>query len=221
MTKCKRCKSSVKRRNELCVIHEPEKNTCDYCRQVVSFNQKVTLENCGHTVCKACLSDHIYHYQWYEGFSTEDVLKCPHCDELLSEDDWSNAMDYFVVTGILQRTVIYAYYLDNMWFSYLYPMVDFTKMYTQTERDLLENRWYNTYHSFLWNMMESNPLKVFFFSVDILDPSTFFRHNFYIFKIDYAIIKLNNEDLFKELVEYVFHPNRIMRMGGADYLECI
>ena len=221
MAKCKKCKMSIKKRNRLCCIHDPEKNTCSYCRQVISFNQKTVLTNCGHIVCKICLSDHIYNYQWYEGFSTEDVLTCPHCDELLCENDWSNAMDYFVTNGILQRSVVYAYYLDNMWLSYLYPMVDFRKMYTECERNLIEHRWYNTHHSFLWNMMEHEPFKVFFFSVNLLDPITYNRHNYYIFKIDYPMIRLNNEDLFRELVEYVFHPNRIMRLGGADYLEQI
>lgn len=221
MTKCKKCKLAIKKRNELCFIHDPEKNTCSYCRQVVSFNQKVVLTNCGHILCKICLSDHIYHYQWFEGFSTENILKCAHCDEELCENDWSNAMDYLVTTGVLQRSVIYAYYLDNMWLSYLHQIIDLTKLYTENEKNLIEYKWYNTHHSFLWNMMEHEPLIVFFHRVHLLDPSTFNLRNNYIFKIDYEIIRLNNEDLFKELVEYVFHPNRIMRLGGADYLEQI
>jgi hypothetical protein len=104
---------------------------------------------------------------------------------------------------------VYAYYLDAMWMSYLHSFIDVTKMYTESERNAIEYQWYIIHHSFVWNMLEPE-------TFHIAEPTTY-----YIFKIDYPTIRLNNEELFKELVEYVFHPNRVLRLGGHEYLEHI
>ena len=56
-------------------------------------------------------------------------------------------------------------------------------------------------------------------STVITENATFLRKNFYRFMIDYSFIKNKNDNLHKELIEFMFHPDRVRRLGGLDYIE--
>ena len=222
MVKSKKCRVSLKNKNELCSIHDPEKNTCVSCRNiVVDLNKKIKLSNCGHIFCKLCLSDHVLTHQWFENFSTENPLKCPCCETNLCDYNWSAIMNYLVSVGSLQRAVVYSYYLNDYWVGELNRLVKLGKMYTVRERHIIEDYWNFHNDTHLWNLIfpDEVPDIVFFFKIDYLDDSTFLRKNFYRFMIDYNFIKNKNNNLHKELIEFMFHPDRVRRLGGLDYIE--
>jgi hypothetical protein len=130
-------------------------------------------------------------------------------------------MEYLVNVGKLQREVIYAYYLNKQWATQLQDFVQFDREYDVTERNTIEDDWEEKTGTFLWKLIEPDdePEIVYFLKVN--DFFTIQRNNFYIFKIDYQVIKQQNSAFFKELVEYVFHPQRIKRLGGMEYLSMI
>ena len=128
-------------------------------------------------------------------------------------------MNYLVVNGKLQREIVWVYYLDKDMISQLHSIVDFNVEYTVKERNDIEDHWESENNSFLWNLVQvdDEPEIVYFVNVNV----NVTRKTFYTFKIDYLTIKIQNDKLYKELVEYVFHPLRIQRFGGMDYLELI
>ena len=224
MGKCVRCIKSIKKRNELCFIHDFKRNKCCICKEVSPvLYQRIVLKNCGHTICKKCLSDHIYSYQWYVGFNTNCPIECPICSTELADNEWANIMDYLVLYNRFQREIVFAYYLNKNWVRQLYKYIEFNEEYNIHQRDDIEEYWHSENGSFLSNLIDvdNEPDVVYFFKVDLFNPRTNYKINYYTFKIDYDDIKRNNEKLHKELVEYVFHPTRILRMGGIDYLDLI
>ena len=218
MVKCKVCIRSIKN-NKVCFIHENVK--CCICQDALLLHRRINLKNCRHLFCKSCLGDSIYTNQHFNGFSTNDCISCPVCNVNLSDIDWSTIMEYLVNVGKLQREVIYAYYLNKQWATQLQDFVQFDREYDVTERNTIEDDWEEKTGTFLWKLIEPDdePEIVYFLKVN--DFFTIQRNNFYIFKIDYQVIKQQNSAFFKELVEYVFHPQRIKRLGGMEYLSMI
>jgi hypothetical protein len=159
----------------------------------INFN-KIKLKNCGHKFCIDCLSYDVISFQWFNGFSTNDPLHCPTCNSIFCDNDWSFITDKLVKMNLLQRNVVFTYYLTPDWVNKLYLFVDFNREYSLRERDTLEDFVWNNYgYSLYRNIYADNIPSVVYFNR--LDG---YRKNSYSFKIDYPSIRSKNEQLFKE-----------------------
>ena len=129
-------------------------------------------------------------------------------------------MDFLVVSEKLQRHVIYTYYLNKQFINLLYPLVQFGKVYSAMERNSIEDVWSDQNNIPLYYLINPDeiPTVVYFFKTNYYIES---RKNSYVFKIDYTLIKNENEIFNKELVEYVFKPDRVKRLGCWEYLDSL
>jgi len=205
-SRCK-CKPS-KNSGNLCNVHIIIK--CGLGIHNIQHSERIILTECGHKFCKSCLAKEIYNYQWFADFSTDHPLQCPTCDKELCDSDWEHIMDYSVKIKLVQRKIIYPYYLDKEWINKFYLYGEFKKEYTTLNHNQL---------NFIGNDKLTHdilPSKVYFqkWKFENRFPTTCFT-----FEIDYDLIKKQNESIFKELVEYVFHPDRVKRLGMWEYLE--
>jgi len=227
----KRCKKSCEAL--LCNIHENKNKNCELCNK--NQNHKITLKRCNHTFCKDCLLSDVYDYQWFDGFSTDNPLMCPHCDTLFCDSDWKYTMDKLVDNNLLQREIVHTNYLDKKLVNSVYEIITFGKEYTLLECyrfedtvrttnqylniSLTDEEIYNLFHRF-----DSIPSVVYFYKQPVQPENLilkFYPRYTYVFQIDYPLLKVRNELLFKELVEYMFKPERVQRLGLWEYLESI
>jgi hypothetical protein len=202
---CKRiCHDNVCGSHKRCICCTTNKNV-------------ITLTQCGHFFCKECLASDIYDFQWFADFSTEHPLLCPECDMELSDSDWQDSMDYLVNEGTLVRKPVYTCQIGREWISKLHHFVEFGKEYSFRERDIIENRFLREYDINLFYVLIPDDVpKVVYFQER--HWSRWFPNTFYTFDIDYNLLSQQNQITSKELIEYIYHPTRVARLG-IEFLD--
>jgi hypothetical protein len=224
MSRCKaitisgnRCKR--KSPDTLCCIHKEV--ICGLCNKNTKNN--VVLNQCNHVFCKDCLANDIYDFQWFDDFSTEHPLICPECDHELCDTNWQTITDYLVKIKKLQRKIVYTCYVNKEWSNIISNFIEFGKEYTPQERDRIESKWLSKNCIPLYHLLHPDdiPSKVYFEKYKIPNNQSLiinYSKNLYSFEIDYPLLKKQNESFHKELVEYMYHPKRVEKLG-IDYLD--
>ena len=217
----KRC--SKKTPDNFCGVHNNEIE-CESCCECPEVKNRVKLKNCGHYFCKKCLADDFYNYQWCDGFSTENVIKCPECDRDLCDSDWQWVTNYLCEAHILQRRIVCVTYMNPELYKSLGRFVNLGFQYTPPEIETI-TRHYNTCNKIFYR----RPLQFNNKYPDIVyfeKFTRFFRwvsqgifygeNTFYSFKYGDPEIRKLFPELQRELVEYVFHPSRIKNIEQLD-----
>jgi len=185
-------------------------------RKITEF----VLTNCGHNFCKTPLANDIYQYQWFDGFNNKCPLFCPLCNCQLKDNESTEILDHLVFLKKLQRKNIFTHYLNKEWTNKLYNLVTFGKNYNCMEREQLEILWQNENNTPLYSLLYPNENPSIVYYEKYLTRS--FLANFpmtgYTFEIDYPTIKDENNIKLQDLVEYIFHPDRVKRMG-IEFLD--
>ena len=205
MTRCKgvcvngrRCKKKTE--NEYCAIHD-QRIVCGLCNKNNLVSERITLTNCNHVFCKKCISKNLFR-KHTNGFSTEDLLYCPCCDTELCDESWQKVTSQMVDDRYVRRKILYKTYLC----AQEYSLFELNKEYSEQELYLKKIKY--------------DDLIVYF---EKLNPTDWRKGNAqeikrYIFSIGSGI---RNIHLEKEIIEYVFHPQRIQRLGGMEYLDTL
>ena len=206
-----RCKRRCS--TEFCSIHDYS-ILCGICRRHHDIHSRLRIHGCGHVFCHECLTKSILKNQWHEGFSTEDKLYCPECQLELDVDSWQKVTSLLVERNKLKRKIIYNTYLSHEMFVKIRPRVHLDYEYTFHELDALHRyhdsvtaTWSNIYNFCNTEYVE----KVYFEKINPGD----WRHgntrekSVYVFYLGDPGIKFLFQKVWKELVEYVFHPSRI------------
>ncbi len=204
----KQCKRFCKR--DFCSCHT-------YCISCKTNKNIITLSDCKHSFCKYCLASDIFDYQWFNDFSTDHPLICPECDAFLADTDWQDIMDYLVNEGTLVRKPVYSCYIGREWITKLYHFVEFGREYNYRERDAIENKFLEEYNHSLFYVLipDQIPKKVYF---QQRNWARWYPNTRYTFEIDYQLLEQQNKIKTQELVEYIYHPKRIARLG-IEYLD--
>ena len=224
MTRCiavtnsdKRCKKSACY-SDYCAIHR--KLTCCKCNHECKIAERQILNNCGHIFCKQCISNEFCINQWYSGFSTRDVIKCPECETDLSDNDWQLLTSFLCDSKILLRKIVYDTYLCPEMANQLLPILTIGKNYGPRAYNNIENVWNR-------NFPDKQGWIRFLPAIDRLKPEIVYFKKYTDEWYDYQLVYrffygeklMSFEEFQKELVEYVFHPDRIRRFGGIEYLD--
>ena len=242
MTRCvaltklgKRCKSSCIKNEKHCFNHI--ERYCNVCINVLTPCTALYLKNCNHFFCKECISASIYKNQWYEGFSTDSPLRCPDCKVELCDTDWSIVTDYLVNKRIVRRNVVYNVLLNPVFFNEYHDYIALNSFYYWVTEDnskmsdcmkkLVNCREVTVLKSgrkvnFTLLLKEAQVKRVFFPVYD--ETRTTEQVNFYVFKIDYRLISNSFLENKRLIAEYVFKPDRLLRLGkmnGMDHLDYI
>jgi len=210
-----KCGNTCKRKAEhFCSFHK--QIFCNKCKLKYSTKNSINLD-CGHNFCKTCLANEIYTNQWFEGFSTEHSLICPKCDVNLSDSNWQDIMDHLVFLKKVQRKIIYTYYLTREWMNRLTGIIEIGKEYTWSDLDQIEILWETFNEHELVLLLLDEPSKVYFEKYGTHFMAHWPKTN-YTIDLDYNSIKSANKISQQELAEYIFHPERVRRLG-MDYLD--
>jgi len=216
----KRCSKKVS--ENLCAIHNNEIE-CEDCGECPEVKNRIKLKNCGHYFCHKCLADSFYNYQWYDDFSTENVIKCPECDHDLCDIDWQWVTNYLCEAQILQRRILCVTYLCPGLYKSLGRFVNLGFQYTPPEIEAI-TRHYNTFNKTLYRPLPFNndQVDIVYFHKFTgffrwVSQGIFYGENtFYSFKYGDPEIRKLFPELQRELVEYVFHPSRIKNIEELD-----
>jgi len=203
--------------SEFCSVHVSLE--CGICEKECVLKDRHTLKSCGHSFCTKCLTNDFYTNQWFDGFSTENVIKCPECELEVCDDDWSFITDYLCVvpwvkSGLLQRKIIYDTYLSPDFYKELHPFIKLGKENSQSEMEKISLALNGDVPYWKRNKLDYNssePSIVYFFKFTKFDEGSYYR-----FLYGCPAIKNLFEHLQKELVEYVFHPSRIKCIERLD-----
>jgi hypothetical protein len=208
----RRCKKSACF-SGFCAIHGTTE--CGICKKETDMKSRHTLKNCGHSFCTSCLTNQFYKLQWFEEFSTENVIKCPECELEVCDSDWTFITDYLCKTNLLHRKIIYDTYLCAELCKEFDPFIFLGKEYSPYQIQLVTKACNGV-------IKKRIPFNSTVPEVVYFQKSTGAYNNdlcYYRFFYGSPSIKNLFDDLQKELVEYVFHPKRITRLGGFEYLD--
>jgi hypothetical protein len=239
MTRCialtklgKRCKRGCLKNEEYCFNHI--ERYCNICVNLLTPGTALYLKNCNHFFCKECISDCIYKNQWYEEFSTDSPLLCPGCKVELCDTDWQIVTDYLVNKRIVRRNVVYNVLLNPVFFNKYHEKLELNSFYywvtenntkmSDCMKKLVLNREVTVLNSgrkvnFTLLLKEAQLKRVFFPVYD--ETKTTEQVNFYVFKINYLLIRINFAENKRLIAEYVFKPDRLLRMGEMNKLYCL
>jgi hypothetical protein len=193
------------------------------CEMDTHIADRIVLGHCGHIFCKECIAGQVYNFQWFDGFSTNESINCPECDMAVSDKDWNTITSILCDTKVLRRKIIYDTYLCAQLLQELAPLVKLKQEYSVRNYFFIFNEWNRICpHKYGWvkplpDIDQSKPENVIFerYTCELTRDERVFRF-FYGDKS-----KILFEEFQKELVEYVFHPKRVQRFGGWEYLEQI
>lgn len=205
--------------SEFCSVHGYTE--CKLCEKEVSMINRHTLKRCGHSFCTECLVHSFYTTQWFEGFSTENVIKCPECELEVCDSDWTFITDHLCKTGVLQRKIIFDTYLYSELCKELHPFITIGKEHSPYQVQQATTAWNGDrpYWKKLRIPFNNTVPDIVYF--EKWSGVYNMEHSYYrFFYGDPAIRKLFHE-FQRELVEYVFYPKRIERFGGLEYLDQI
>lgn len=230
MTRCvsitksgRKCKKSACY-GEFCATHG--KLTCCICRKGTYLLDRQILTDCGHIFCKECISREVYTTQWFDLFSTEDAIKCPECEAPVSDKDWNLITSFLCDKKVVCRKIVYDTYLCAELLHELTPFIELGYEYNTLSYFSIFNKWNKKcprkygQMKYFPEIDQSNPAVVFFkeYSDPLLENELVFRF----FYGESSIRSMFEVFQFqKELAEYVFHPKRVERFGGWEYLEKI
>jgi len=209
-----RCKKSAPNDIGLCFTHNPGNiNYCCTCNKPLVHNKKIIFDNCNHKFCKNCISNDVYNYQWFDEFSTEHPIRCTECDIPVSDNNWQDIMNYLVEDSqLLTKKIIETVYLNKIQLIGLQHCITIGKEYTDTQMYLIKKQ--NVKFIF-----DEIPSKVYFLKNNNR-PRTYYYNNDvynYTYEIDFEKLKNDNDDFKRTLMEYLFHPKRIERLGGFEF----
>ena len=216
----RRCKKSACY-SDFCATHG--KLTCCMCKMDTHLADRLVLADCRHVFCKECIADDFYTSQWFDGFDTNEAIKCPECKLDVSDKHWNSITSYLCHIKVLRRKIVYDTYLCAQLLQELAPIVKLKQEYTTRDYFFIFNEWNRICpHKYGWIKYlpatnESKPDNVIF--KKYTDELTKDERVFRFFYGDNS--KILFEVFQKELVEYVFHPKRVQRFGGWEYLEQI
>jgi len=206
-----RCKK--KTINHYCNVHD-ESIICQICNKHVNMNDRFTISECGHKFHKKCLTDSFMNNQWYDGFSTNDKIYCPECKIEFSDDSWTKISCLLVDCKILERKIIYKTYLCYKQYLDLKQVLQLDQEYDYNQFDTIRRHydrltgtWHNDHYFLNKDYVEQVILKKYV-------PREIYYYqttdtNYYIFSLGDPDIKNLFQPLQKELIEYVFHPDRV------------
>jgi hypothetical protein len=210
--------------NEFCVSHAT--TPCVICQKDTVLKDRHTMQNCRHVFCKECLTNDFYNKQWFDGFSTENVIKCPECSNEVCDYDWSFITDYICKKFILQRKMMYDTYLAPADYKVYSEYIKLEREYSGYEIDeinRLVHRKINKNVSFeKWKYFyKSKDISVVYFEKNHTDRNCY--------RFFYGDVKIKNLflEFQKQLIEKVFHPSRVQKfselynLGPMGYLEVI
>jgi hypothetical protein len=205
--------------NEFCFLHGT--TPCVICEKDTVVKDRHTMENCRHVFCKECLSNEFYNKQWFHGFSTENVIKCPECSNEVCDYDWSFITDYLCKRGILQRKVVYNTYLAPVDYKHYHNFINLEQEYYGYEIDEINLKFNGNVPFEKRKYLHTSKEIIVYFE-------KYHKHrNFY--RFFYGDIKIKNLflEFQKELIKQVFHPSRVQKfselynLGPMGYLEVI
>jgi hypothetical protein len=210
--------------NEFCCSHGTI--PCVICEKDTVVKDRHTMENCRHVFCKECLSKEFYNKQWFDGFSTENAIKCPECSNEVGDYDWSFITDYLCKSGFLQRKMVYDTYLSPVYYKDFHGFIKLEQEYSRYEineinkilhRKINQNVPFEKRKYLYW----SEEISVVYFEKHRTDRICY--------RFFYGDVKIKNLflEFQKELIEHVFHPSRVQKfselynLGPMGYLEVI
>ena len=217
----RRCKKSACY-SDFCATHG--KLTCCVCKMDTHLADRIVLADCGHIFCKECVANNFLKTQWFDGFSTNEGIKCPECGFPVSDKHWNSITSYFCDIKVLRRKIVYDTYLCAQFLQELSPLIKLTLEYNPRSYFHIFNEWNricphkNGWIRYLPFIDQSKPNIVIFhkYTDRLLEDERVFR---FFYGDNYT--RSMFEQFQKELVEYVFHPKRVERFGGWKYLEQI
>ena len=205
-----RCKNNATENTDLCYIHNPM--YCCNCKLKVVNNKKCILDNCTHKFCLECIAMDIYNFQWFDDFSTEHPLICPECDVELSDNNWQSVMDYLVVKKqLLKRKILKTAYLSRYQYNSVSYRVTLGKEYFTYDKII-----YDATKNFKDVTFDEIPSKVYFLKNKNYHNRDETRYSF---ELDYDLFKKENENFHQCFIEYFYHPKRVERLGGIEWLD--
>jgi len=152
----------------------------------------------------------IYKYQWFDDFSTEHPLRCTECDVELSDNNWQSIMDYLVVKKkLLKRKIIKTAYLSKYQYNSISDSITLGKEQPYSNNNIIKGIIFDEIPSKVYFLKDNNRYRYYYNNDEIK----------YSFELDYDLFKKENEQFHQNLIEYLFHPKRVIRLGGIEWLE--
>jgi hypothetical protein len=187
----KRCRK-VARDTGYCFIHDINLS-CFGCNKLQPVGRRVILD-CGHNYCLDCVKL----FTWFDGITTDNTIACPECNEPVNDLVWEKISEENCSKFRYIKTIIYNYYLCPEEHSRFKGDINTEISY----RDLIRN--FNFYNN---KILEVECVK---YEQSDDSHSYSFSHSFY--NIRYPVDEARKyfmENIFKELMEYIYHPSRI------------
>ena len=207
-----RCKKSGQNDIGFCYTHNPDNIVyCCNCKLVVPNNKLCNLNNCDHKFCIECIATNIYYYQWFDDFSTDHPLRCPECDVELSDNNWESVMDYLVVKKqFLNRKIIKTAYLSKYQYNSISDRITLGKEQPYGNNNIIKGITFDDIPTKVYFIKNNNYRYRYYYNNDEIN---------YSFQLDYDLFKKENEQFHQNLIEYLFHPKRVERLGGIKWLD--
>ena len=220
MTRCiascrngKRCRKNAVA-NKLCWVHcEVE---CLLCKGGCPVKVRKTLRNCGHSFCKNCIARDFYDFQWFDGFSTENPIRCPECDLEVCDQDYGFITNMLCESKVLQRKIVCDTYFCPETYNELHSHIVLGEEYDPKGIEAITGFWNRQHNTYRRRLPFNNT------SADIVYFQKYTglfnwremgmmnaQHTYYRFFYGTPEIRNLFPQLQKELVEYVFHPSRV------------
>jgi len=147
-------------------------------------------------------------YQWFDGFSTDDPIKCPYCDVKIEDCDWSYLTDYLVKNGILGRKIVHKTWLSAGEYLKLKDRVELGREYDHLEIDTLRRRIYGYDYNTPFSQSSITDIVYFTKTNDVRTR--------YVFEYGDYLIRDLIPKIQKEIAEIVFHPKNIKNIEDLD-----